>query len=46
MSSNIIGPWPKKSVGPSERVERASGNLDDIEAPLSMIRKKDLDHKK
>ena len=34
MSSNIIGPLPNKSNSPSEKVEKASGNLDDIEDPL------------
>ena len=34
MSSNIIGPLPKKSDAPSEKVEKASGYLDDIEKPL------------
>ena len=34
MSSNIIGPLPKKSYSPSEKVEKASGYLDDIKYPL------------
>ena len=46
MSSNIIGPFPKKSVAPSERVEKKSDNQDDIEEPVLTIRKKDLDNKK
>ena len=46
MWSNIISSLPKKSVSPSERVEKASGNLDDIEAPVVMIHQKDLDDKK
>ena len=37
MSSNIIGPSPKKLVAPSEKVEKASGYLDDIEAPVFTI---------
>ena len=31
MSSNIINPKPNKSVAPSEKVEKASENFDDIE---------------
>ena len=46
MSSNIIGPSPKKLVAPSEKVEKASGGLDDIEAPVFTIHQKDLDNKK
>ena len=34
MSSNIIGRSPKKSDAPSEKVEKLSGDLDDIENPL------------
>ena len=34
MSYNIIGPLPKKLDAPSENVEKASGDLDDIEEPL------------
>ena len=34
MSSNIIVPLPKKSVAPSEKFEKASGYLDDIEEPV------------
>ena len=37
MSSNIIGPSPKKSVAPIEKVEELSGNLDDIEEPVVAI---------
>ena len=44
MSSNIIGPFPKKSVAPSEMNEKEIGNLDDIEAPVDMICRKDIDH--
>ena len=39
-SSNIIVPLPKKSVAPSEKVEGASGNSDDIEAPVVTICRK------
>ena len=46
MSSNIICPSPKKSVAPSEKVEKPSGNFDDIEVPVATIRQKDLDNKK
>ena len=46
MLSNIIGPLPKKSVAPSEKNEKGSGNLDDIEAPVDMICRKDIDHLK
>ena len=31
MLSNNIGPFPQKSDAPSKNVEKASGNLDDIE---------------
>ena len=34
MSSNIIGPFPKKSDSPSEKVKKASGDLDDTKNPL------------
>ena len=34
MSSNIIGPLPKKSDEPNERVEKSSGYLYDIENSL------------
>ena len=34
MSSNIIGLLPKKSDAPSEKVETASGDLDDIKEPV------------
>ena len=38
MLSNVIDPLPKKSVSPSEKVEKASGDSDDIEEPLVTIR--------
>ena len=34
MSSNIIEPLPKKSDAPSEKVKKASGDLDGIKKPL------------
>ena len=34
MPSNIFGPLPKKSDAPSEKVEKSSGDLDDIEESL------------
>ena len=34
MSSNIIGPLPKKSNASSEKVKQESGSLDDIKNPL------------
>ena len=34
MSSNIIGPLPKKSDAPSEKVKKSIGYFDDIENPL------------
>ena len=34
MSSNIIGPLPKESDTPSERVRKTSGDLDDIKKAL------------
>ena len=37
MSSSIIGPLPKKLVAPSDKVEKGSVNLDDIEDQLVMI---------
>ena len=37
MSSNIIGPLPKKSVSPCKKVEKASSSLDDIKAPVVTI---------
>ena len=46
MPSNIIWPSPKKLVAPSEKVEKSSGNLDDIEAPVARISQTDLDNKK
>ena len=46
MSYNIIGPLPKKSVEPINKVEKSSGNLDDIEETVVMIRQKGLDNKK
>ena len=46
ISYNIIIPLPKKSVAPSEKVQKASGGLDDIKALAVMIRQNDLDNKK
>ena len=46
MSSNIIGPSPKRSVAPSDKVDKASGELDDIEAPVVTICQNYLDNKK
>ena len=46
MSSNIIGPLPNKSVAPSEKVEKASGNLIDMEEPVVTIRINDLYNRK
>ena len=46
MLSNIIGILPKKSVAPSEKVEKSSGNLNGIEELVVAIRQRDLDHKK
>ena len=46
MSSNIIVPPPNKSVAPSDKVEKSSGNLDDIQAPVVTIHQKGLDDKK
>ena len=37
---------PKKPVAPNEKVEKASGNLDDIKAPVVTICRKVLDNKK
>ena len=34
MSSNIIGPSPKYSVAPSDKLQKSSENLDDIEKLL------------
>ena len=34
MLSNIIGPLPKKSDAPIEKIQKASGDLDDIEESL------------
>ena len=45
MPSNIIGQTPKKSVAPSEKIEKSSGDLDDIKAPVVVIPRKDLDYK-
>ena len=51
MSSNIIGPYPKESVSPSEtvapieEVKKRSWILYDIEEPVVNIRQKDLDNK-
>ena len=36
MLSNNIGPLPKKSDAPSEKVEKSSGDLDDIVLPFSL----------
>ena len=44
MSSNIIVPLPKKSVAPGEKVEKPSGDLDDIKEPVVTIRQKCLDN--
>ena len=46
MTSNIIGPLPKKLAAPSQKVEKESANLDDIEAPVVMIRRNYFDNKK
>ena len=46
MSSNIINPLPKKSVAPSEKFEKASGDLDDIKEPVVTIRRNYFDNKK
>ena len=46
MSSNIIGPFPKKSDAQSETVEKPSGYLDDIKEPVVTICQNDLDNKK
>ena len=46
MLFNIIGASPEKSVAPSEKVEKVSGNLDDIKDPVVMICQKDLYNKK
>ena len=40
MSSNIIDPLHNKSVAQSDKVEKASGNLDDMEAPVVKIHQK------
>ena len=45
MSSNIIGPSPNKLVAPSEKLEKASGDLYDIKAPVVMICLKYLGNK-
>ena len=45
MPSNIISTSPKKSVASSERVEKASGNFDYIEAPMVTIHRKELGNK-
>ena len=34
MSSNIIGPLPKESDNPSEKVRKTSGDLDDTKKAL------------
>ena len=46
MSSYIIGPLPNKSVAPSEKVEKVSGDLDDIKDPVVTIRQNYLDNEK
>ena len=46
MSYNIIGPLSKKSVAPSEKIKKASGNLDETKEPVVMIPRKDLEKKK
>ena len=43
MSSNIIGPSPKKKLEPSEKVEKVTKMLDDIKNPVGTIHKKGLD---
>ena len=45
MASNIIGPSPNKLVAPSEKLEKASGDLYDIKAPVVMICLKYLGNK-
>ena len=51
MTSNIIGPPPKKSVAssdevaPSEDIEKGSGTFDDIKEPVVKICQKDVDNK-
>ena len=45
MSKIIIGPLPNKSVSPSEEIEKATGNLDDMKYPVVIIRQKYLDDK-
>ena len=51
MSSNGIGPSPKKSVStsdkiaPSEKAERIIGTSDDIEYPVVTIRRKYFNNK-
>ena len=45
MSSNIICPSPNKSVAPSEKVEKGSNTLDEIEEPVVTIHQKNLDKK-
>ena len=40
----MIDPLPKKSIAPIERVEKSSGNLDDIEALVVTICQKGLDN--
>ena len=44
MSYNTIGQLPKKSVSPSEKLEKERRNLGDIKVPEVMIHQKDLDH--
>ena len=39
MSSNIIGPSPKYSVAPSDKLQKSSENLDDIESPKYSVLK-------
>ena len=46
MSSNIIIPLNKKPEEWSEKLEKASGNLDDTKAPVVMICRKYLYNKK
>ena len=38
ISSNIIGPSPKKPVALIEKVEKASGKLDYVKVPVVTIR--------
>ena len=46
MLSNIIGPFPKKSEAPSDKVEKASGYYYEIKEPVVTISRNYLDNKK